>query len=140
MAELKKTYCICFGEDWVKTIPWKEKRNLNNEKLTRYMANKFISFLLKNKKIKHTIKTTFSTKKEYDPITRQVYWGYTYTHTRNIILYRQSVWIFLHELAHACAPINSFHDQKFANQLQRLHGHWKKFKRGNRGTNGKDKK
>lgn len=147
MANLKKTYCVCFGESIDRSIPWKEKRNLNNEELTRYTANKFISFLLKNKKIKHTIKTTFSTKKEYDPDTRELYWGlayhlnprYFHPH-RHIILYRHSVWIFLHEIAHVCAPINSLHDKIFAKQLRKIYGHWKEFKKGDSRNNGKTKK
>lgn len=142
MATLKKTYCICLGEDQVKTIPWEEKKKLNNEKLTRYVVNKFIAFLLKNKKIKHNIKTIFSTKKEYDPFTKKLYWGYAYTgaYIGRVILYRHSVWIFLHELAHVCAPSNASHDKRFAYHLQRLYGHWKKFKKGNGRNNGETKK
>ena len=142
MSALKKTYCICLGEDQIKTISWEEKKKLNNEKLTRYMANKFVVFLMKNKKIKRSIKTIFSTKKVYAPGTRTAYWGMTYTLCRPItlILYRHSVWILLHELAHACAPEGEFHGEIFAKHLRNLHNHWIKFKKGRGRTNGTTKK
>jgi hypothetical protein len=142
VAELKKTYCICIGEDQVKTISWEEKKKLNNEKLTRYMANKFISFLQKNKKINHNIKIIFSTKKIYAPGTRKAYWGIAYTSSRppTLVLYRHSVWIFLHELAHACAPEKIFHGEVFAKYLRKLHSYWKEFKKGCGRNNGKTKK
>ena len=142
MSALKKTYCICLGEDQIKTISWEEKKKLNNEKLTRYMANKFIAFLLKNKKINYNIKAIFSTKKVYAPGTRIAYWGLTYTLCRptTLILYRHSVWILLHELAHACSPKGEFHGEIFAKHLRKLHSHWKEFKKGQGRNNGETKK
>lgn len=122
MKEFRKTYCKCLGESKVKSIPWKERNRLNNEKITRYMARNFLVFLLMNKKIKHPIKISFSKE------TPKKLWGISYNWCRTLILYRHSVWVLLHEMAHVCAPNLSLHDERFAKQLQKLYGYWKEFK------------
>ena len=120
---MKKSYCVCLGESKV-AVPWKEKKRLNNEKLTRYMMHGFIYFLLMNKEIEYPVRTTFSKKNE------KKYWGVAYQWCRSIILYRHSVWVFLHELAHVCAPPDSAHDYRFAKKLRELYHQWKEFKKG----------
>jgi hypothetical protein len=128
VKEFRKTYCKCLGESRVKSIPWRERERLNNEKITRYMAQNFLVFLLMNKKIEDPVKISFSKKSVFLPGTRKKYWGLSYGWCRTIVLYRPSVWIFLHELAHICAPRKAWHDERFAKQLKKLYEYWKEFK------------
>jgi hypothetical protein len=124
----KKTYCRCLGESRERTIPWEVKRELNNKKLTRYMANNFIAHLLYEKKIKLPIKVTFSKRTVYIKGTRCKKWGEAYNWSRNVVLFRHSVWLLLHEVAHIVAPVDALHDYRFAKNLRLVHGWWKEFK------------
>jgi hypothetical protein len=128
LKEFKKTYCVCSGESKDKTVPWEEKKKLNNEKLTRYMAKSFISYLMHTKKIKTPIKVIFSNEVIYVYGTRRKQWGGSYKWCRTIILYRHSVWVFLHEIAHILAPEGELHGIRFAKKLPILHRWWKEFK------------
>jgi hypothetical protein len=111
-------------------IPESMKRKLNNIKITRYMANKFFDYLVSTKKIKrNNIKMVFSVRKvRAYPAKRILKWGESIEYSNEIVLYRHSVWILLHELAHVVAPWNAKHDRRFAKKLQLLNRWWGEFK------------
>jgi predicted metal-dependent hydrolase len=53
-------------------------------------------------------------------------WGTAWKKTNRITLYRHSVWMFLHELAHIKAPVKSGHGREFAQALDDLFAAWQK--------------
>lgn len=125
MANLKKSSFLSAGESLLKHVPETDKRELNNRKITRYKVIGFVYFLLTRKKMKYPIKVVFSSLKPKRK--KKFLWGLAWPWCRTITLYRHSVWVFLHELAHIYAPVNEAHGKKFAIHLERVYNYWRQY-------------
>lgn len=64
-------------------------------------------------------------KVEFSNRTTKYRWGTTWQKRKRIVLYRHSVWVFLHELAHLVAPQDN-HGPDFGVALRGLYLQWLK--------------
>jgi len=133
----KITYEIGIGEYYIKRDTRIQPILLNNEEITRYKIKKFLNSLkIKNLTVILSNKNTI----DYD---KRIIWGYYFgpiyckirrqnykRKVATIILYRHSVWTFLHELAHhlSFGISKTFHDKIFNDKLKYIYYEWKKEK------------
>jgi hypothetical protein len=105
-------------------VPKYKMVDLNNTAITTPKINKFLQAVKKTYNQTDSIKVVVSNRKT---VRR---WGTANILENKIILYRHSVWVFLHELAHLIEkPVRvngrwDAHGQKFGNALTELVKIW----------------
>ena len=114
------------------SVPMDEYLRLNNRRIYPKQADEFIEFLLRKKDLNQAQRLSlkrlvieFSAKKTKKLFGRVIKYAYFFN---RIILYRYSIWIFLHELAHVLC-ISGYHDQVFASTLDGLYFKYIEFRR-----------
>lgn len=123
---LKKTYCISIGDCFARNkISIKKYKELNHQEISRYQINKFLKHLSVD-----NVKVTFSNAKVKED--KLIIWGYYFGFCKTIVLYRHSVWVFLHELAHHLSRRSQSwqkippHGKIFNDKLKFLYDEWNK--------------
>jgi len=109
------------GESKVKT-PFSRRVLLNNTPISEKEAKDFSEWYSLNYNKPKLLRLTLSNRK----CKRR--WGSTWPSRKRIILYRHSVGVFLHELAHVTVDDpKEHHGKKFAAELDNIHrayGRW----------------
>lgn len=93
-------------------VAWPVKLMWNNQPITKSKIQSFLEFV----DIKG-IAVTLSNRR-----TRRA-WGTCWPIQKRMILYRHSVWVFLHELAHILSKERG-HGWDFATSLELLYDYW----------------
>ncbi len=103
-------------------LPEKIMIDLNNKEINIKQISDFLGFIkTKDVKVNVSNRNTSNT------------WGSACPYRKYINLYRHSVWVFLHELAHIISPpkkVNGrrdIHGQDFGNALRNLVNQWSQF-------------
>ena len=108
---------ISTGESLV-NVSEEERVRLNNKEITPEIAKLFL--------LAHKLPVTV----EFSKRQTKKRWGSAWSKTRRMVLYRHTVWMFLHELAHIIAGNNEGHSRMFAIVLQGLYSKWTKLEGG----------
>src|SRR4030042_4822372 len=109
---MDRTDKIGTGEDLVR-VPLAERIRLNNTPLNIGDAQAFLEWQ------QLPVRVEFS----YQHTKRR--WGSAWPKERRIVLYRHTVWIFLHDLAHVLCNPGEHHGHRFARCLEGLYLKWK---------------
>jgi len=117
VIKMEKTNFKGVGESKVKT-PWSIRKELNNTPITPIEAFYFIRVVNAFKETEKNVTVEFSKR---NTIKR---WGVSHRGNNKITLYRHSVNVFIHELAHLYAPMNG-HGPEFAKEMDNFLCLWR---------------
>ncbi len=100
------------GERYV-TVALADRISFNNAPISPEVAQRFLELVGAG-----NVCIEFSARKT------RCRWGTAYKKKGRIVLYRHSVWMLLHELAHIQAPAGAKHSRVFARVLDGLFAKW----------------
>lgn len=112
MPKFTQTNSIGTGESYVR-VPRAEVLRLNNTHITPEIAE---LFLLAN---------MIPCQVEFSSRDTKRRWGTAFARSKRVILYRHTVWTFLHEVAHTIADVAEHHGPQFGQILDALYLKWK---------------